>query len=398
MPKVPVGLKGQLKGPCPPPFRQFIVKLHSRCNLACDYCYVYTMADQRWRYRPRIMPRATVDHTARRVAEHVAEHRLDEVEVIIHGGEPLLAGVDAVEHLVSTMRSAVPTQVRVSVQTNGTLLDRTYLELFRKLNVGVGVSLDGGPAGNDRHRLRPNGTGTYHEVRAALRRFDSAEFRSLFRGLLCTVDPDNDPIDTYEALLEFAPPRVDFLLPHGNWTSMPPGLPGTSTRTPYADWLIAVFDRWYSAPERETGVRIFEEIINVLFGGHSRLEGIGLSPAGMVVIETDGMIEQSDILASSFEGAAATGLHVARDPFDAALRLPDMRARHNAVRELSKKCRACDIRTVCGGGLRAHRFRHGSGLHGFDNPSVYCADLYRLITHIQLTLTQGLAALRQGAG
>ena len=30
----------------PVPFRQFIIKIHSRCNLACDYCYVYEMADR----------------------------------------------------------------------------------------------------------------------------------------------------------------------------------------------------------------------------------------------------------------------------------------------------------------------------------------------------------------
>ena len=32
--------------------RQFLLKVHSRCNLACDYCYVYQHADQSWRTRP----------------------------------------------------------------------------------------------------------------------------------------------------------------------------------------------------------------------------------------------------------------------------------------------------------------------------------------------------------
>jgi uncharacterized protein len=386
----------------PWPFRQFIVKLHSRCNLACDYCYVYTMADQRWRDRPRVMSRTVVDQTARRVAEHVAEHQLDETEVIIHGGEPLLAGVDALAHLASTMRSAVPARVALTVQTNGTLLDLNYLRLFRELDIQVGVSLDGGPAANDRHRVLPNGTGTYHRVRPALRSLQLAEFRRLFRGLLCTIDLDNDPVETYEALLEFAPPRVDFLLPHGNWNSMPPGLrlasTETPTETPYADWLIAVFERWYPASYRETGVRMFEEIINVLLGGHSRLTGIGLSPAATIVIETDGMIEHSDTLASSFPGAAATGLHVSRDSFDAALRLPAVQARQDRLSGLSAVCQECDLLRVCGGGLRAHRFRAGSGFHDFDNPSVYCADLYRLISHIRGKLARDLAALRQWVG
>lgn len=378
----------------PVPFRQFIVKLHSRCNLACNYCYIYTMADHRWRNRPRVMSRPIVEQTVLRVAEHVRAHRLDNVEVIIHGGEPLLAGADAIAHLVSAMRSAVPAHVRATVQTNATLLDRSYLHLFRELDIRVGVSLDGDATANDRHRIQPNGRGTYHQVHTALRQLGSDPFRPLFRGLLCTVDLNNDPVHTYEALLEFAPPLVDFLLPHGNWTSPPPGVRPGSTQARYADWLITVFDRWFAAPSRETGVRLFEEIINVLLGGHSRVEGIGLSPAAMVVIETDGMIEQSDILASAFEGAAATGLHVAQDPFDAALRLPEVRARQRGLAALCSTCHGCDLRTVCGGGLRAHRFRAGDG---FDNPSVYCADLYRLISHVRRQLTEDLAALRQGA-
>lgn len=31
---------------------QYVIKLHSRCNLACDHCYVYEHADQTWRQHP----------------------------------------------------------------------------------------------------------------------------------------------------------------------------------------------------------------------------------------------------------------------------------------------------------------------------------------------------------
>jgi uncharacterized protein len=36
----------------PRPFQQYILKLHGWCNLSCNYCYVYEMADQSWRTRP----------------------------------------------------------------------------------------------------------------------------------------------------------------------------------------------------------------------------------------------------------------------------------------------------------------------------------------------------------
>ena len=74
------------------PFRQFILKVHSRCNLSCSYCYVYEMADQAWRDQPNRMSIPVADKVVERIAEHAQKHALMSVDVILHGGEPLLAG------------------------------------------------------------------------------------------------------------------------------------------------------------------------------------------------------------------------------------------------------------------------------------------------------------------
>lgn len=378
----------------PTPFREFVLKIHSRCDLACDHCYVYTMADQRWRNRPRVMSRRTMDQTAWRVAEHAHNHRMTAVEVVLHGGEPLLAGLDDIAYCVARLRieAGDRVDVRVRLQTNGTSLDVKYLRLFAELGIRVGVSLDGDRVAHDRHRRRVDGLGSYDAVICALQQLGAQQYSELFSGLLCTIDLRNDPVSTYESLLEFTPPAVDFLLPHGNWSSPPPGREPRSPDTPYADWLISVFDRWYYVPVRETRVRVFEEIMNVLIGGQSRVESIGLSPVAIVVIETDGAIEQSDMLTSAHHGAAATGLHVARDSFDTALRLPVFLARQLGVSALSPTCQQCDVRRTCGGGLYSHRYRDGSG---FSHPSVYCLDLYRLIAHVRQRLASDVATLRK---
>ncbi|MEO3863314.1 FxsB family cyclophane-forming radical SAM/SPASM peptide maturase [Acrocarpospora sp. B8E8] len=366
----------------PTPFRQFILKLHSRCDLACSYCYMYEMADQSWRSRPKRMASETIKAAAFRIAEHVHHHSLTEVEIILHGGEPLLAGRETIEEAVTVIRAAVGRRVGVEVvlQTNATLLDLPYLELFDELEVGVGVSLDGDEAMHDRNRRTAAGRGSYAAVARALGLLIQPRFRHLYRGLLATVDLRNDPVTAYEALLAFSPPAIDFLLPHGNWSAPPPGRVADAEVTPYADWLIPVFDRWYGAPRQVTRVRLFAEIIHLLIGGRSASEQIGLSPAAMVVIETDGEIEQSDILKSAFEGATRTGFHVDSDEFDALLTLPSNVARQIGRRALAPTCLACAVSTVCGGGLYAHRYQQGAG---FANPSVFCPDLMRLIGYIR---------------
>jgi uncharacterized protein len=350
---------------------------------------MYEMADQSWRTQPRAMSPEIVELTARRIAEHAIAHDLRDVGLILHGGEPLLAGRDLIFQLVTSARrqAGLRTTVHAAVQTNGVGLSDAYLKLFDELDVRVGVSIDGDATAHDRHRRFASGRGSYQAVAAALRRLQ--RFPRLYGGLLCTVDLRNDPVRTYRALADFAPPKIDFLLPHGTWVQPPPERVPGGAGTPYADWLIEVFDYWY--PKPQTGIRLFEEIMQLLLGGPSNSEVVGLAPARMVVIETDGSVEQEDTLKVAYEGATATGLHVTRDSLDAALLLPQIVARQIEARALSAPCRICPVRAVCGGGLYSHRYREGTG---FLNPSVYCPDLLALIGHIRDRVQADLTARR----
>ncbi len=371
----------------PTPFQTFVLKIHSRCDLACRYCYMYELKDSRWADQPRSMSTAVARRTAGRIGEHVRAHRLSSVEVVLHGGEPLLAGSERIRALVEILRTGVDCPVRITIQTNGLCLSDEYLALFDELNVRIGVSLDGDATATGRHRLFRNGKSSHDRVVESLRRL-TADHSRLFAGLLCTIDLRNDPLSTYEALLEFEPPSIDFLLPHGTWSDPPPGRPPDAS-TPYADWLIEIFDHWYRRPR--TSIRLFAEIMHLLLGGASTIESIGLSPVGVLVIETDGSIEQSDYLKAAYDGATVTGLHVRTDPLDRALTLPGFAARQIGLTAMSAECLACPVVEVCGAGLYAHRYRAGNG---FKNPSVYCADLRALIDHIRRTMERDLEAWR----
>jgi len=374
-----------------------VLKIHSRCNLACDYCYMYEMADQSWRLQPRQMTRPVIGWAAARIGEHAREHRLPRIKLILHGGEPTLADPDLITHAIHAVRIAAGADVRVdvTVQTNGVGLDDSFLEMFAELGARVGVSIDGDAAAHDRHRIRRNGHGSYTAVAASIRRLAAHPRREdLFGGLLCTVDVRNDPVATYEALLEFGPPMIDFLLPHGNWSEPPPFRVPGSANTPYADWLIAVFDRWYAARRRETRIRVLSELMCTVLGGASGTESVGLSPVAATVIETDGSIQQCHALKSAFPGAPRTGLHVRNDSFDAALGHSAVAATQLGVRALCPTCLDCALHRICGAGHYAHRYRAGTG---FYNPSVYCPDLFKLISHVRGVLADDVAKLTSDA-
>ncbi|MBB2941189.1 uncharacterized protein FB565_000893 [Actinoplanes lutulentus] len=362
----------------PQPFREFVLKVHQRCNLACTYCYVYESPDRSWQTRPRIMSDEVWAAASARIAQHAATHALSGVRVILHGGEPLLAGAANLRQHVATLRKTLPggCAATVTMQTNGVGLTERALDELAAEHIRVGVSVDGTPADHDRNRVFKSGRGSFAATERALRHLQARP--DLYAGLLCTIDPATDPIETYEALRKHNPPAIDLLLPHANWANPP--------TTDAARWLIAVFDHWYPAPT--TRIRLFEDIMSLLLGGSSGSEQVGLSPVAVAVVESDGDIEQVDALKTAYPGACATGRNVRTDAFDDALEHPGIAARQIGVEALADGCRACPVHRVCGGGHYAHRYRPGDG---FRNPTVYCADMRRLIEHIANRIRRDLA-------
>ncbi|WP_433789137.1 FxsB family cyclophane-forming radical SAM/SPASM peptide maturase [Actinoplanes sp. CA-252034] len=356
--------------------RQFVLKVHELCNLACDHCYVYEHADQTWRDRPAIMSAAVAQRTAARIAEHAARHRLPAVGVVLHGGEPLLLGRERLREMLTELRSTVGavTALDLRMQTNGIRLDEPMAELLLEFGVRAGVSLDGDRAANDRHRLYRNGASSHERTLRGLALLRSPRFRDAYAGILCTVDVRNDPIAVYEALLAQEPPRIDLLLPHATWDQPPPF--SSAGGTPYAGWLLKVYRRWLS-DGRPVPIRLFDALHATADGRDSGVESVGADRGELAVVETDGSWEQPDSMKTAFHGAAATGLTVFSASADELVATPVMRRRQSGLAGLSPTCRACPVVARCGGGLFAHRFRTGSG---FDNPSVYCSDLKGLIT------------------
>ncbi|MER6914696.1 radical SAM/SPASM protein FxsB, inactivated metallohydrolase extension form [Streptomyces sp. NPDC000594] len=374
-----------MKGPLVP-FREIVLKVHSRCDLACDHCYIYEHADHSWRNRPRAITDEAITWTALRLAEHAKRHDLPSVSVILHGGEPLLAGTARLRRVCEELTAALDgvAALDLRIHTNGLQLGPRHLELFDAYGVRVGVSLDGDRAANDRHRRFADGRTSHPLVLRAVSLLRQERWRHLYLGLLCTVDIANDPVAVYDALAALEPPRIDFLLPHATWDT-PPERPGGAA-TAYADWLLTVYDRW-DRQGRPVPVRLFASVLSTLAGGPSLTESLGLAPTDLVVVETDGTLEQVDSLKSAYDGAAATGFDVFRHSFDTVAAHPGVRARQRGLDGVSADCRRCPVVLSCGGGLYTHRY---GAAHGFDRPSVYCADLEALIRGVERRAAPGL--------
>lgn len=352
-----------------------VLKVAARCNIDCDYCYVFKHADQSFKKQPRLLNMSLIKAFAHQVDTYLSVTGQPEISICFHGGEPLLGGISYFQKMMLVFKETMSNFEKVlwGIQTNGVLLTRDFLKLFRSYRIQVSISLDGPQAANDKHRLDHRGLSTYEKVSKALYLLRT-EYRDLFRGIISVIDPTNDPKEILDFFAEINPPSYNFLLPDANHCVLPPGRKQDSDL--YLRWLEQALTYWYQKHQK-LRLRTFLNLFDGLMGKPTESEFFGNGAVSYLIVETDGSYHYSDILKSSYEGASNLGLSVATSTFEEVMRSSAIQ-KYEAMLKLANKCSTC-LRcsevTLCGGGNIAHRY----GLNGFDNPSVYCRELLALI-------------------
>ena len=177
-------------------------------------------------------------------------------------------------------------------------------------------------------------------------------------------------------------PGFDLSLPHANHAHPPP-----AGKIPYGDWLIEFFDLWFRQNRPDRRIRYFDNMLRMFFGCPQSTDNIGGKPVGVVVVETDGSIEPTDAFKCCAEGITKLGLNIGDDDFDDLYGLPIVATLQHGTLALCDTCRTCEFADVCGGGYMPHRYAAATG---FDNPSVYCDDLKRLLRHMKRSVLGSL--------
>lgn len=366
----------------------FIMKVNSRCQLACDYCYMYESVDQSWENQPIHMSRETVDATAQRAGEYAKKFGVPELAFIFHGGEPLLEEPEFFDYTASSLTRTINeitngrTVTRFGVQTNLIRLDETYLNVFKRWGIRVGASIDGNKEANDLHRLYRNGRSSYDQVMRGWDALNAGKYQSLANGILAVVDLRGDPLnDVYRPLRTLGPKSFDIMWPHGTWDTPPPGMETHEQRSqaPYGNWTIPMATEYMRELNQTIPIRRFESILDVLAGKSSGVDSIGGAVMREIVIETDGSIQGLDIEKTTFNGGPDLGMHVSRNSFTEAIQAGTRKVRSLGALTLAEVCERCDIKDLCNGGYYVNRWKENS----YRNPSIYHYDLLALFTYMQ---------------
>lgn len=365
-----------------PPVQNFVLKVSSRCNLKCDYCYMYEAFDTAWKAEPALMSNETARQVGVRIAEYLAERGIHSTAVSFHGGEPLLLGPSRLERLVSEIVEPIPDDrmVRLGVQTNGVRLSTAMLEALDRLGFLIGVSIDGAGEAANRHRVDHNGQPAFRKIEETILRLTGHNFSNgSFGGVLCVINPLESGALTYRYLRSLGVRNMDFLLPdytHDNYAQ--------SNLGGVLEFLCSAFDAWMD-DEDPCDVRLFQSVISLLFGDLRSTDMFGLGAPSTLVISAAGDWELLDTLRVVKEGAWKTRHNIFTSSVSDVLKGIEFQQHFKSKFDLDGKCIVCHRREACGGGYMPHRY---DSANGFKNPTIYCADLLAFFDHVETALAR----------
>ncbi|MBS7230170.1 radical SAM protein [Flavobacterium psychroterrae] len=362
-----------------------VVKVASRCNLNCTYCYMYNMGDDSYKSQPKFMSKHIVKSMLVRIKKHCIENNLTEFLIIFHGGEPLLAGIIFFKDFINLVDQIIPKTIEMSytMQSNGVLIDKKICEELSDLGIGIGISLDGTSSSNNKNRIYHNGKGSYNEIIKGSN-FIKEVYGKEYSDFLCVIDTDEKPKDVYEHFKKLEAHSVHFLFQDFNYI-----LSNQNSVPKIGSWLVEMFNLWYEDQDlKKPEIRPLNDLIGLILGLDKNSENFGKGINDTLVIETNGSIETVDTLRICGNGFTKTKFNVIKDELSAIYQGSELaRKYYNGHDNLCRVCNNCSLESICGGGYLGHRF---SPINQFDNPSIYCKEIVEIICHIQNQLLKEL--------
>ncbi|WP_158618878.1 radical SAM/SPASM domain-containing protein [Legionella qingyii] len=119
--------------------RAVVVKLTSRCNIKCEYCYEdITFGKEKHYYLP-------IDDFELLIDKMLTNSRQHQITIIFHGGEPSLLPISWLDRACEfSYASALRNNksIEISMQTNFINISDDLMNCFKRNNIALGVSID----------------------------------------------------------------------------------------------------------------------------------------------------------------------------------------------------------------------------------------------------------------
>lgn len=349
--------------------RSLIVKTSSACNLACTYCDADIYSKEKMSF-------SVLAHlTAKALRGGGPTH------FIWHGGEPLLLGQEFYRKAVWLQeRYRQPDQlVSNALQTNATLLDDEWLDLFAACRFSLGVSLDGPAHLHDGQRVLRSGRHTHDKVMHGISLLKSRDHPF---GVLAVVT---------EATLALGARRFfDFFVDNGlksfavlcQRPAIIKGAEEHMLRDAHSRFVCDLFDLWYERDDPDIHIRDFESIMRALLGGeHGTCLLAGQCIGKYFAVNFNGDIFHCDEFMTDSRYRLG---NIIVDDFSSILTTPTIELLRNSERGNHEQL-DCPWTSICNGGCP--KDRTVAAMFSGGSP-VVCCGYAPLIEHIHTRIAE----------
>lgn len=344
------------------------------CNLACDYCYLTEK-------KPGLMDLSLAKDTIQQVMDRNDPSKA--TNIFWHGAEPLLAGIEYYREICTWTRQKFgQDMVCHHIQTNGTLLNDEWFDLFIQEHITTGVSLDGTRAIHDSHRKTVRGQGSFDLVFNNIRK--AREKKLYFDALVVinrsTLGHEDELFDFFfENYIEFGfePIVMDRAYQVENLTITP---------QEYGQSAIRLFDRWFFQPEPrlKTVLPLYDFMMAVLQGGNTRCTFSPACGRNYITVDPNGMVYPC------VRFGEEPGFVFGNLKSDSLEQILASKARSEFLKPRTASipaCQGCEWNQICNSGC-PHNAYSAFGSTGERDP--FCASYKILFEHVSRRVNDAL--------
>jgi len=171
--------------------KTLIVNVTDQCNLNCVYC-----SRQCARQKPGAMEIELVKNILKKAIKYAKDNNI-KMTVQFHGGEPLME-FNKIIWAIDNFSKEDLKNLKLRIQTNGTLLTEQIVKECKKRNIEIGISLDGRKIENDLMRRDVKNNGTFDKIKKSLKIIKKYQ-----KEINCLTVVSNINVENLEEILSF---------------------------------------------------------------------------------------------------------------------------------------------------------------------------------------------------
>ncbi|MDJ0718788.1 MAG: cyclophane-forming radical SAM/SPASM peptide maturase GrrM/OscB [Prochloraceae cyanobacterium] len=338
------------------PLELLILQPTSYCNLNCDYCYLPD------RHLKNTLSLDLIEPIFKNI--FASPFVKGDFTVCWHAGEPLAVSISFYETALAKIEE-LDRQLNVdryqiinSIQTNATLINPAWCDLFKKYQVRVGVSIDGPAFIHDAHRRTRTGVSTHASTMRGIEHLRKNDIDICVIAVI-TQESLDYPDEIFNFFMENDITDVGFNIEELEGVNHSSSLQKSGSEERYRNFM----KRFWELTVRSEGafkLREFENLGSLVYGNERVTRNQVLRPFAIISIDNQGNFSTFDpeLLGVKTDpyGDFTFG-NVLKNSFESVCHTQKFQRIYSDIKAGIELCRdTCQYFGVCGGGASSNKY------------------------------------------